>query len=289
MSKYEEPLEFGLLADITQSKQIYERQLQFQWEFFSELAYQRNRIYDSLKSSLRNRAGPFAFSTWQRAVKYKYALAPLSTNGSVMDPGGRFNIGAIDPTRYPVFPALYLGSEKGTALSELLGRDSATTSLTAEESALANPASVAVVSVSGKLEAVLDVRDESNLIGFVDLIKGFRFSTALSSKAKNLGFAPLKLVRTTEGLAAELVRTDWRTSPMLFDVPAPCQIFGRIALDAEIEGILYDSVLTAKPCLVVFHQNFRNSTSYVELDEPVPFEVVQRRLDATNWRDSVRA
>jgi hypothetical protein len=101
MSQPEEPLDSGLIADIPKSRALYEQLRQFHWEYYSELAYQRSRIYDSLRNALRDRAAPFELSKWQRVVKYKYALHPLSTNGSVVDPGGRFNIGEIDPTRHP--------------------------------------------------------------------------------------------------------------------------------------------------------------------------------------------
>lgn len=155
----EEPIESGLIADIRASKARYEQLIQFHWECYSELAFLRNRVYDSLKSSLRERATPFEFSKWQRAVKYRYSLDPLSTKGSLVDPGGRFNIGAIDTARYPVFPALYLASDKGTALAELLGRDKPGSLLGAEELALTKPDSVTAVSVSGKLESALDSRE----------------------------------------------------------------------------------------------------------------------------------
>jgi hypothetical protein len=286
MNKYEEILDSGLVADIPKSKALYEQQLRFHWEYYSELAYQRNKIYDSLKSSLRDRAKPFEFSRWQRVVKYKYALDPLSTDGSVSDPGGRFNIGAIDKSRYPVFPALYIASDKGTVLAELLGRTAAPTLLTAEEIALTRSDSIAAVSLSGMLDAALDVRDQTNLTRFVDLIKGFRLSSTLSFTARRLGFNP-SLVNTAQLLTDELHGPNWRQWPMLFDVPAPSQIFGRIVLDAQIEAILYNSVLTKKPCLSIYHQNFRNSPSYVELDDPAPIGVIERRLDSTNCKDSV--
>lgn len=286
MSEHEEILDTGLVADIPRSKALYEQQRRFHWEYYSELAYQRNKVYDSLKTSLRDQAKPFEFSRRQRVVKYKYALDPLSTDGSLSDPGGRFNIGAIDKSRYPVFPALYVASDKGTALAELLGRTAAGTSLTAEEVALTRSDSIAAVSLSGKLDAALDVRDQANLTGFVDLIKGFRLSSALSFTAKRLGFNP-SLIKTTQLLADELHVPDWRQWSMLFDVPAPSQIFGRIVLDAQIEGILYNSVLTKKLCLSIYHQNFRNSPSYVELDDPAPPGVIERRLDSTNCKDSV--
>ena len=206
----------------------YEQLSRFHWEYFSELAYQRSKIYDFLKASLRERAKPFELSKWQRVVKYKYALSPLGTNGSLVDPGGRFNIGEIDPVRISVFAALYAASDKGTALAELLGR---TTSgdLTPEEVALTKPDSIAAVSVSGHLDAVLDIRDESNLAAFVTMIKGFRFSPALTSKASSLGF-PLKIIRTVQELTLVLHAPDWRNWPELYDAPAATQIFGRIVI-----------------------------------------------------------
>jgi|SRR5580700_10823682 hypothetical protein len=283
MSDQGDPLEFGLIANISGSRAHYEQLAQFHWEYYSELAFQRNQIYDRLKSSLRERAMSFEFSKWQRAVKYKYSLEPLSTKGSVSDPGGRFNIGAIDTARYSLFPALYLASDKGTCLAELLGREGAENSLTAEELALTKPDSVAVVSVSGKLESVLDVRELSNLAGFVSLVKDFRLSKSLISKTRKLGLRPLRLVRTTGGLSNELRRPNWRVSPMLFDVPSPSQIFGRIVLDAGVEGILYTSVLTQKSCLALYPQNLQNSSSYIELDDPAPPGGVRARIDATSF------
>jgi RES domain-containing protein len=239
-----------------------------------------------LKSSLRERAEPFEFSQWQRVVKYRYALHPLGTNGSVVDPGGRFNVGKIDSTRYPVFPALYVASDKGTALAELLGRRSTSgDSLTPEELALAKPDSIAAVSVSGHVDAMLDIRDARNLAAFVALIKDFRLTPALTSKARKLEF-PLNIIRTVPVLTDVLHAPNWREWPALYEVPAACQLFGRIVFDAQIEGILYNSVLTQEPCLAIYHQNFQHSSSYIELDDPVPPELTVRRLDSSNCKDT---
>jgi RES domain-containing protein len=236
-----------------------------------------------LKSALRERAKPFELSKWQRVVKYKYALHPLGTNGSLVDPGGRFNIGEIDAPRYPVFPALYVASDKGTALAELLGRSTSGDLLTPEEVALTKPDSIAAVSVSGHLDAVLDIGDDSSLAAFVALIKGFRLTPTLTSKASRVGF-PLNIIRTVQELTRVLHASDWRNWPALYDAPAACQIFGRIALDAQVEGILYKSVLTDKPCLAIYHHNFQNSSSYIELDDPVPPELKVHRLDSSNCK-----
>ncbi|SRR6266404_5096867 len=145
---------------------------------------------------------------------------------------------------------------------------------------------VAAVSVSGHLDAVLDIRDDSNLATFVSLIKSFRLSSALSSKAIRLGF-PLHIIRTVQEFTKVLHMSDCRNWPTLFDVPAASQIFGRIVLDAQVEGILYKSVLTGKPCLALYHRNFGNSLSYVELDDPAPAEVLERRLDSSNCKDTI--
>jgi hypothetical protein len=99
----DEVLDSGLIADIPKTKELFEKRAQFHWEFYSELAYLRNQIYDALKTSLREVAAPFEFLGWQRAVKYKYSLDPLSTKGSLVDPGGRFNIGAMTRRAFPCF------------------------------------------------------------------------------------------------------------------------------------------------------------------------------------------
>jgi hypothetical protein len=74
MSRQEEPLDSGFIEDIPKSRALFEKLRRFHWEYYSELAYQRNKIYDSLKNSLRERAVPFELSKWQRVVKFRYPL-----------------------------------------------------------------------------------------------------------------------------------------------------------------------------------------------------------------------
>lgn len=286
MTRRWELLESGRISDIVRSKKFYEDLVEFHWRYYSDLAFQRKKIREQLNSSLRGAASGFQFSGWQRVVKYKYSLDPLSAKGSLCDPGGRFNIGAIDPTRYPMFPALYLASDKGTALAEVLGRDKNVRLLTPAELALTKPDSISAVSVSGKLESVLDVRASSNLSALVNLIKSFRLSKPLILEARRLGF-PLQLITREAELKGVLMFDNWRNWPLLYDVPAAGQIFGGIAVDAGIEGILHDSALTGKECLAVFSQNFVNSTSYIQLDDPAPSDDVRPRLDSTNFADFI--
>ena len=216
-------------------------------------------------------------------VKYKYALHPLGANGSVVDPGGRFNIGEIDPSRYPVFPALYVASDKGTALAELLGRSTSGGLLTPEEVALTKPDSIAAVSVSGHLDAVLDIGDDSSLAAFVALIKGFRLTPTLTSKAGRIGF-PLNLIRTVQELTAMLRMSDWRNWPALYDAlglpdfwanRTRCSSRGDIIhVSADTKALPGDS--TSK----IFTIRPRISNWMI----PMPPELTVRRLDSSNCK-----
>jgi hypothetical protein len=280
-------LESGRVSDIIESKKLYEDLVEFHWRYYSELAFQRRKIREELNSALRNAAASFQFSAWQRVVRYKYSLDPLSAKGSLVDPGGRFNVGAIDATRYPMFPALYLAGDKGTALAEVLGREKNVGSFTPEQLALTKPDSISALSVTGRLDAVVDIRISTKLSKFVNLIEDFRLSRSLVAEARRLGWWPLRLITTIAELRAALMFDNWRNWPMLYDVPAAGQIFGGIAVDARIEGILYESVLTGKECLAVFPQNFLNSSSYIELDDPSPGGDVRTRIDSGNFADFV--
>ncbi len=192
-------LESVQISDIINSKARFNELVQFHWQYYSELAFQRNQIREKLRDSLRGKATSFEFKGWQRAIKYKYSLDPLSAKGSLTDPGGRFNVGRIDPVRYPVFAALYIASDKGTALAELLGREENLGALTPEELALTKSASITIVSVSGKLESVLDIRERSNLTPFVNLVKGFRLPKSLVQQARRVR-EQLRLVQTAKEL-----------------------------------------------------------------------------------------
>ena len=190
-------------------------------------------------------------------------------------------------TPRPMFAALYLASDKKTALAELLGRsDQPISSLNPEELALTKAASITVVSLSGQLESVLDITDAKNLTPFTNLIKGFKISSKLILKSRKVGL-PVALIRDSTTLMKVLQATAWREWPMGYDVPAAPQIFGRIVQDAGIEGILYRSVLTDSTCLAAFPQNFQNSSAYIEIDDPCPAETLHRRLDSTTFENFI--
>lgn len=275
------------VADIHKWAAFKDQFLKYHWDYYKELAYQRSQIADEIKKSLFEAAQKtFAFEKWQRAIKYKYALKPFSVVGSLVDPaGGRFNIGDINPSQFPPFPALYLASDKNTACQELLcqkvdpGQENR-----ALDFALSSPESVANISLSGSLDSVINLREEEKLQPFIDLIKDFSIPDYLKKAAKNIGEREPDLIRTVSKLTDSLLDPNWRLCPMQFDVPVASQIFGQLVAEAGIEGILYTSKFTGKDCLAIFPQNFEES-SFVQLDDDAPAEIKNRRLDAKTWNE----
>ena len=273
------------VADIHKWTAFKDQFLKYHWDYYSELAYQRSQIADEIKRSLLEAAQKtFPFEKWQRAVKYKYALEPFSVTGSLTDTaGGRFNIGDINPSQFPSFPALYLASDKNTAYQELLcqkielGQENRIVDF-----ALTNPVSVANISLSGVLGSIINLREPEKLQPFVDLIKDFSIPDYLRKVAKSIGEREPELIRTVPKLMDSLLDPNWRLWPMQFDVPVASQIFGQLVSEAGIEGILYPSKFTDKDCLAVFPQNFEEG-SFVQMDDAMPPEVKIRRLDVTTW------
>ena len=122
--------------------------LKYYWDYHNELAYQRSKITDKIKESLLEATQKvFKFEKWQRTLKYQYANEPFSVSGSLIDPGGRFNIGNINVSQFPTFPALYLASDKNSAIQELLSQkidsEQSNSRLDALDFALTSHASIA--------------------------------------------------------------------------------------------------------------------------------------------------
>lgn len=209
---------------------------------------------------------------------------PLSAKGSLSDPGGRFNIGDIDSTRFPPFSALYVAQDKETGVQEVIGPLKTDPQLSAYEYALADPTSLTNVSVSGFLESVVDVRNKHLLKSFVDIIKKFEIPSDLIQMARDLKVAEPTLIETVDQLIAVLSDSSWRNSPMQLEIPSAPQIFGQLVMEAGVEGIIYPSMYTDKACLAIFPRNFEKSESFVQLDDTPPLDTVVRRLDASNWQ-----
>lgn len=278
-------LESGTVDGLREAKNITQKLLNFHWNYYSELARQRNIIQDQIQEALTQTCISFEVTNWQRGVKYKYGLHPLSVVGSLTHIGGRFNTGANVNTEVPSFPALYVAKNKDTALQEHLGQIP-NELLSPREMALTNLASETIVSVSGKFDKIFDLTGEKGLEPFLKLIKQFQLSKELKVRAHELGEPNPETIKTVKKLLDSLLIPAWRDYPSRFDVPANSQIFGHLVYTAGIEGILYPSKFTKDPCLVLFPKNFFGTDSYLQLDDETPHEKVPIRIDGTNWRVS---
>lgn len=272
--------------DIRLSKQRFEAIYAYHWEQYCYYTQERSKIYDELMSSLQMNCCSFSFSNWQRVVTYKYSLDPLSAKGSVLnDPGGRFNIGAIDPSKFSKFPALYLAEDRGTAYKEKFGLEQQKNykGLTAEDLLLTRDESITIVTLQGKIEQVINLNDKNALKDFLKIIKNIEVPKKLIKKARQLNISPIYSVKTIKTLYKTILDPNWRDLPLNFDVPANSQILGQISHAAGIEGILYPSRKTGENCLAIFPENFANSSSYVEIVDPVPAEIKCRKLDEYSY------
>jgi len=282
-------LEQGTIESMNKAKARTEALLKYYWNYHHELEYQRQQISNKLSNILNAGSTPnFIFDQWQRVVKYKHSLNPLSAVGSLSDPGGRFNIGNINPQSFLSFPALYIARDKETAIQEtLLGMIfNNQAKLSATELALTAPDSITIVSVTGKLDKILDVRSANQLRKFVNCVKHFTLTQKITDTAKYLGIEEPEIISRPKQMHDALLDKNWRYSPMHFDIPSVPQIFGQLVHHAGIEGILYPSRLTGNDCIAIFTRNFDKTTSYIELTDSAPDEVLTRRIDASNWHNA---
>lgn len=254
-------------------------------QFFA-LELERQRRSGDLIEALRASLVPGEpFEKWARIVDYRYCLAPLSIAGSLKNDGGRFNIGAgLNPAAFPAFPALYIAEDYPTAFRERFGTDFAAVrrdGLAPHELALRTPGSFTHVALRGQLELVLDVGELGALQRFAAVLRDFSMPDRVRQLARRLGMrAPPGLVRTPGGLQRQLLHPNWRMLSAQFDLPANCQVFGRIAAAAGAHGIRYPSARQSnRYCLALFPQNWFATNSFVEVMDGAPSAAKPVRID----------
>ena len=289
VKKQQQPTFFILdkftLEDIKRWATLRDKILRYHWEYYSSLAYQRSKVTDEIREALVEAAeGPFTIPGWQRIVKYQYTLTPLSAAGSLVDIGGRFNIGDIDAARFTPFPALYLASDRETAMQEALGQGAHEEELSGLEFALTKTTSITAVAVNGSLDSVINLNHPERLDRFMRIIKDFVVAGKLTTMAKESGWVPPGLIQTVPQLLDSMLFRDWRQWANLYDVPVSSQIFGQLVMNAGIEGIVYPSKFNGRENLAVFPQAFTGD-SHLELVGPVPAEVKVKRLDASTAKN----
>ncbi len=272
--------------DIKQWENIKNQVLEYYWNVYSVLAHQRAQVFDDLKKLFILNSQPYEFEDWQRVVTYAFTLNPLSAIGSIASPpGGRFNIGDIDESKFSKFPALYLAEDRKTAYMEKFGlsEDQKLRGVTAPELTLSETEPISIVSISGKLDAIFDVENKKALMEFVSITKGFKIPKKISEMAKHYKIEAQSVITNVDALYNSLLDPNWRRFPQQADTPSNSQIFGQIIESAGLQGILYKSKKTGKKCLAIFPKNFEGSQCAIELQGVIPPEVTNRRMDSASW------
>lgn len=275
--------------DIIKWKDKHKKIQQYCWDHYSYFSYKRSLVMDKLTEALLSScSAPFESSSMHRAIDYRFSDHPLSAAGSIIaDPGGRFNIGDIDATKFPKFAALYLAEDPETALGEKfsLPADENISGLNAQELNLLS--NIATVKVRCSLKVVLDLTDEQALAALFNELKHIQLPLNFLYRATRLKIDAMRAVNTAIELRDTVLRSDWKIMPMTFDVPSNPQILGQIAHTAGIEGILYPSTKNGKKCLVIFPDNLKED-SFVELAAEAPKTTIHRRMDRNTFNDFIR-
>jgi len=185
--------------------------------------------------------------------------------------------------RGQAFRCLYIAQTIQTAYAEYFGDalSSWVGPLTLDEFALRRETSFTTFLLDGRLERVLDLRQDGSPKPFADIISHFNICSPAKAAFRSAGLPQRKIIRSAKELRRRLPmdRKAWRQEPTVFGVPEASQIFGRFARDADWEAILYPSGRGSGLCLGIFTENFRASDSRVDVVGDVPNGATHAALD----------
>ena len=256
---------------------------------FHHLEASRQLNHDKLCEALRSaNSVSIQGEFWTRILDYQYSLQPLSLIGSLMQ-GGRFNIGNdLDPSKFPVFPALYIAENYETAYSEVFGELlQSQGEFSGHELALRSPDSFSHVRLETNVSQLFDLTKPGNLDEFVQVIRKFELSKELKELAKKLGLPRPWLINKTKQLHEDVLAMNWRLWPTQFEIPANSQIFGRSLVEAGYEGVIYPSVKGQGNCAAIFPQCFEGLGSSITLADNAPPNLTHNVLDESTYSDLI--
>ena len=247
--------------------------------FFDEYNYylnERGKIKEEIIFSLNDRTTSYSFKNWFRLINTKYSHHPLNCKGSVEHPtGGRFNVGKIKEGCFSPFPALYIGNGKETCMKEIYE---------GMKDFFSKERGDSFFRVNGCIHSLLDITAKGSLNKFVKTIKQIKLSKPLQNRAEKLGLKGRHSLQNMTEFKNSMYDINWRRFPNIFSIPALPQIFGQLAKNAGIEAILYKSTKKSKAglCMAVFPENFKNSDSYIKLED-CPESIVNKNMDSKTF------
>ena len=271
--------------ELRQNTQQRKKYTDFLWKEYSYYENKRSELSSEIKNSLMDVAYSNSNESYFRIVEKSYSDNPLSMVGSQKQLGGRFNFGEIDPSRFPVFPCLYIAYDHKTAKAEKFSSSKERIGLSfRRENLSTTSASYTLFKVSYELEFIIDVMDKNSLKNFINIIGKIQPSSSLKKLGKSLGISDRKSIKNFDVFQTGIKDKNWRFTPRIYKVPSVSQTFGHIVKMAGIQGIFYKSQHTPKNCLAIFPENFNNhQKGHVKLMNEVPSGTITE-LNKDTWK-----
>lgn len=256
---------------------------QYKNYLFDEYNYyynEREKIKEEIIFSLNDKTTSYLFKNWFRLTRTKYVMNPLNCKGSVEDAtGGRFNIGSIKRDRFPPFPVLYIGNGKETCIKEVYP---------GMEHFFNSKRSDSFFKISGHIYSMLDITKKGSLNKFIKTIKQITLSKQLQNRFKKLNISTEERtsIQSMKQFEKIIYNKNWKIDPNIHGIPAPSQIFGQLAKKAGIEAILYKSTRKSRTgfCIAVFPENFKNSDSYIKLED-CPKDITNKKMNSETFEN----
>jgi len=228
----------------------------------------------------------FVFENWVRLVSYTFSRQPLSSAGSLLGVGGRFNAGVgLDEGTLAPWPCLYLAEDFETAFREKfqLGSTEKHDGLSSEELALTPKTSHVTVKLRGQLTHVFDLTAPPVLTKLAKVLAKIKMPERARTLQKKLQIPvnQLFMMRTPQQLHDATVKHNWRVLPMQYGLPAHSHVLADLIRHAGYEGILYPSSKGSSRCLAVFPEALREGSFIVLQDKP-PYTDTTVKLDSNS-------
>ena len=193
---------------------------------------------------------------------------------------------SLDPIKFTQFPALYIAENYETAYRErnqISPEKKPDSGLSPDELSLTNTASTVDLILEGSIKSVIDLTNTSCLKQFYDVIEDIKLPSYLETRSNKLNIPVMYHVRSYDELTKSILQDNWRSIPVTYDIPSNSQIFGYLAHQAGLEGILYPSKMSdSMRSLAIFPKNFTNSSSYIKIqDKNKPQNIKYHELNST--------
>ncbi|MBY0414669.1 MAG: RES family NAD+ phosphorylase [Bdellovibrionales bacterium] len=265
-------------SEIIRISTLNDNQREFWKNLQQHLIEEREKIISDIIGAIDSTKKEGFESEYCRIVSSEFSNDPLNGAGSVLrPPGGRFNL-AKTSSLSNYFIGLYMAEDYETAFAEKFhqSNEDQTENLLCDFS-LRPIESFSYYRTSIKIQNYIDLTTDETLKAFIVAIKDIEAPEYYLSMGKSLNI-PVTMATNEILLRKSFFNAEYPLWAAWLDQPAPSQLFGHYCREAGIEGILYPSVRNpSKKNMVLFPDNFKDSSAVIELLDKAPHVPAERR------------